>query len=255
MTIFGRAAFAALAKLGVAMAALAAPGANAAEIKILGTTLMHSILDELAPAFERATGHKFSPALDTTNLIMGRIKNGETADVAILTVQAIDELTKQGKLSPDGRVDVARSTVGVAVLAGAPKPDVSSVEAFKKTLLAAKSVAYTTSGASGLYFQGLLDRLGIADAIKAKAVTQPGGAVAELVVKGRAELAIQQIGELLAVPGVQVQPLPSEIQYTTAFAAGMFAGARDPEAAKALLKFLTSPPAAAAIKAKGMQPG
>src|SRR5712691_2049330 len=126
----------------LAAVALCVPAARAAEIRVLGTTLMHSILDELAPAFERATGHRVSATLDTTNIIMGRIKNGETADVAILTVPAIDELTKQGKLAPEDRVDVARSNVGVAVLASAPKPDVSSVEAFKKTLLAAKSVAY-----------------------------------------------------------------------------------------------------------------
>ncbi len=250
-----RAIFVAMAKLGFAVAALQAMAAQAAEIKVLSTTLMNSVMAEAAPAFERATGHKLSVTFDTTNILMGRIKAGETADVAILTTPAIEDLAKQGKVAGDSRVNVARSGVGVAVLASAPKPDVSTVEAFKKTLLAAKSVAYTTSGASGLYFVGLCERLGIADAIKAKARTQPGGATAELVVKGEAEIAVQQIGELLAVPGVQVQPLPAEINSVTPFAAAMFAGAKDPEAAKAFLQFLTSPPAVSAIKAKGMEPG
>jgi molybdate transport system substrate-binding protein len=226
MTMFQRAAFVALAKLGFAIAALQAMTAQAAEIKVLSTTLMHSIIGEAAPAFERATGHKLSVTYDTTNLLMGRINGGETADVVILTTPAIEDLSKRGKVAGDSRVNVARSGIGIAVLASAPKPDVSTVEAFKKTLLAAKSVAYTTSGASGLYFQGLCERLGIADAIKAKARTQPGGATAELVVKGEAEIAVQQIGELLAIPGVQVQPLPAEINSVTPFSAGLFAGAK-----------------------------
>lgn len=207
------------------------------------------------PAFERATGHKLSVTFDTTNILVGRIKNGESADVAILTMPAIEDLIKQGKVAGDSRVDVARSGVGIAVLTSAPKPDVSTVEAFKKTLLNAKSVSYTTSGASGLYFQNLCERLGIADAIKAKAKTRPGGAAAELVVSGEAEVAVQQIGELLAVSGVQVQPLPAEINHVTPFAAGRFADAKNPEAAGAFVKFLSSPDAVSAIKAKGMDPG
>ena len=164
-------------------------------------------------------------------------------------------MIKQGKVAGDSRVDVARSGVAIAVLTSAPKPDVGTVEAFKKTLLNAKSVSYTTSGASGLYFQNLCERLGVADAIKAKAKTRPGGATAELVVSGEAEVGVQQIGELLAVSGVQVQPLPAEINHVTPFAAGRFADAKNPEAAGAFVKFLSSPDAVSAIKAKGMDPG
>jgi molybdate transport system substrate-binding protein len=239
----------------VLAAGLHATTAHAAEIKVLSTTLMNSIIATAAPAFERATGHKLAVTFDTTNILMGRINAGETADVVILTTPAIEELTKRGKVAADSRVNVARSGVGIAVLASAPKPDVSTVEAFKKTLLAARSISFTSSGASGLYFQSLCERLGVADAVKAKAKTRPGGAAAELVVRGEAEIAVQQIGELLAVPGVQVQPLPAEINNVTPFAAGLFAGARDPAAARAFLKFLTSPDAASAIKAKGMEPG
>jgi molybdate transport system substrate-binding protein len=239
----------------LAMLAFAALPARAAEIKVLSTTLMNSVIWAAGPAFERATGHKLSVTFDATNLLMGRIKNGESADVAILTTPAIEDLIKQGKLAGDSRVDVARSGIGIAVLASAPKPDVSTVEAFKKTLLNAKSVSYTTSGASGVYFQNLCERLGIADAIKAKGKTRPGGAAAELVVNGEAEVAVQQIGELLAVPGVQVQPLPAEINHVTPFAAGRFVDAKNPDAASAFLKFLTSPEVVSAIKAKGMDPG
>jgi molybdate transport system substrate-binding protein len=247
------------ARLVVAAFALAAglqaTTARAAEIKVLSTTLMNSIIAAAGPAFERASGHKLAVTFDTTNILMGRIKAGETTDVVILTTPAIEELVKQGKVGGDSRVDVARSGVGIAALASAPKPDVSTVEAFKKTLLAAKSISYTSSGASGLYFQSLCERLGIGDAVKAKAKTRPGGGAAELVVAGEADIAVQQIGELLAVPGVQVQPLPAEINNVTPFAAGLFAGARDPEAARAFLKCLTSPDAVSAIKAKGMEPG
>ena len=247
--------FAAAAALGLAVAAFQATTARTAEIKVLSTTLMNSIIAAAGPAFERTSGHKLSVTFDTTNILMGRINGGETADVVILTTPAIEELTKRGKVAGDSRVDVARSGVGIAALASAPKPDVSTVETFKKTLLAARSISYTSSGASGLYFQSLCERLGIADAVKAKAKTRPGGAAAELVVTGEAEIAVQQIGELLAVPGVQVQPLPVEINNITPFAAGLFAGARDPAAARAFLKFLTSPDAVSAIKAKGMEPG
>ena len=161
-------------------------------------------------------------------------------------------MIKQGKVAGDSRVDVARSGVAIAVFTSAPKPDVGTVEAFKKTLLNAKSVSYTTSGASGLYFQNLCERLGVADAIKAKAKTRRA---ALPPISGEAEVGVQQIGELLAVSGVQVQPLPAEINHVTPFAAGRFADAKNPEAAGAFVKFLSSPDAVSAIKAKGMDPG
>jgi len=145
--------------------------------------------------------------------------------------------------------------VGVAVLAGAPKPDIGSVEALKRTLLRAASVAYTQEGASGMHFAGVIERLGIANEVKAKAVRQPGGLVGELVAAGKAEIAIQQIPELLAVPGIElVGPLPSEIQLVTVTAAGVFSGAEQAAAARSLIEFLAAPAAARVIQAKGLEP-
>jgi molybdate transport system substrate-binding protein len=241
-------------RMGAAIVLTQAAVAGAAEIRVLCSTGMSSAMSVLVPEFERASGHKLSIAYDTANLLMGRIKGGETADLAILTGPAIDELAKQGKVG--GRADLARSGVGISVRSGAPKPDIGSVEALKRALLDAKSVAYTTTGASGVYFAGLLERLGIAEQVKAKAKLRPGGAVGELVARGEAEMAVQQIPELMSVAGTElVGPLPPEVQYVTVFSAGVFAGAKHTEAAQALVKFLSTPAAAQVLKAKGMEPG
>jgi molybdate transport system substrate-binding protein len=184
-----------------------------------------------------------------------RIQKGETADLAILGSGAIDELVKQGKISAGSRRVLARCRVGVAVLAGKPRPDISSVEAFKRTLLGAKSVAYTQEGASGMHFAGLIERLGIAEQVKAKAVRQPGGLIGELVAAGKAEIAIQQIPELMAVAGIElVGPLPAEIQLVTVSSAGIFAGTKQAEAAQSFIRFLVTPAAARVMKAKGLEP-
>lgn len=234
---------------------LAHGAAGADEIRVLSSTGMRSVLVDLVPEFERASGHKVSTSLDTANLLAARIKAGESADLAILTAPAIDDLTKLGKLTGK-RIDLCRSGIGVAVRAGAPKPDIHSVDALKRTLLNAKSITYTSTGASGIYFAGLLERLGIADQVRAKAKTPTGGAVAELVARGEADLAIQQIPELMAVSGTTlVGPLPSEIQLFTIFSAGLFTDAKQAAAARALVQFLSTPAAVRVMKTKGMEPG
>ena len=212
-------------------------------------------MGELAPQFERANDCKIAISYDPAKVMLARIQKGETADLAILGSGAIDELVKQGKISAGSRRVLARCRVGVAVLAGKPRPDISSVEAFKRTLLGAKSVAYTQEGASGMHFAGLIERLGIAEQVKAKAVRQPGGLIGELVAAGKAEIAIQQIPELMAVAGIElVGPLPAEIQLVTVSSAGIFAGTKQAEAAQSFIQFLVTPAAARVMKAKGLEP-
>lgn len=226
-----------------------------AEIKLFATNAVRSVLDELVPPFERGSGHKVPISYHTTAQTLDLLKGGETGDMVIATAAGVDELTKLGKAVPGTRVDLASSTIGVAVRAGAPKPDIRSVEAFKRTLLDAKSVAYTRSGLSGIYFAGLIERLGIAEEIRAKAKIRPGGLIAEVVVSGEAELAVQMISELLSVPGAElVGPLPAEINQISVISAGILTGTRESAAAKALVQHLNTPDAARAIRAKGLTP-
>ncbi len=167
----------------------------------------------------------------------------------------LDELIKTGKVGAP-RLDLARSAIGISVRKGAPKPDISTPDAFKKTILAAKSVAYTSTGASGTYFLSLADKLGIGDAVRAKAHTTPGGPAGELVAKGEAELAVQQISELLPVAGTElVGPLPPDLQSITTFSAGIGTAAHNAAGARALADFLATPDAIAVIRVKGMEPG
>jgi molybdate transport system substrate-binding protein len=226
-----------------------------ATIKLFVSNSMRGAMSELIPQFERANGHKVDISYDPAKVMMERIARGETADLAILGGSAIADLIKAGKVTAGSKRTVSSCGVGVAVLAGAKKPDIGSVEAFKKALLAAKSVAWTQEGASGMYFTKLIERLGIAEPLNAKAVRRPGGLIGELVAARQAELAIQQIPELMAVPGIELAgPLPQEIQVTTVSEAGVFAGSREPNAARALLDFLTTPAAAGVLKARGMAP-
>ena len=241
----------------LALAALAVPGmfVHAAEIKVLSSNGVHPVMAEMVPEFERATGHKVSISYDTTNMLLGQIKAGEPADLTILTRPVIEDLIKQGKIiAGSGRV-LSSSGVGVAVRAGLLKPDISTVEAFKRAILEAKSVAFTKTGASGIHFAKVAELLGIADQINAKAKIPSGGMVGELVASGEAEMAVQQIPELMSVPGIQVVgPLPPELQVITVLSAGVLTGSRQPEAAKALIDFLKTPAAARVFKAKGMDP-
>ena len=247
--------------LAVVLAAAGAPrGAGAAEIKVLTAGAFKQSLLALIGDFEKQSGHKVIVENDTVGALAKRIEGGEAFDVAVLTPGAVNDLTGKGKFVAGSRAHLARVGVGVMVRAGAPKPDVSSVDTFKQALLAAKSVAYidpASGGSSGIYIAGLLDKLGIADQIKSKAKLKQGGYVADLIVKGEAELGIHQISEIVPVKEVTlVGPLPAEIQNYTIYAAGLGAGAKDNEAAKALIKTLTGAAAAAVLKEKGMdRPG
>jgi molybdate transport system substrate-binding protein len=240
---------------GLLAAAIPVPAA-AADIKVLTAGAFKQVVLALVPEFEKATGHKVALDNDTVGALVKRIEGGEAFDVAIVSPAALDKLAKEGKTAP-GAVALARVGIGVVVKEGAPRPDITTVEAFKQTLLAAKSVAYidpAAGGSSGIYVAGLLDRLGIADAVKPKAKLIKGGAVAEHVVAGEAEIGIHQISEILPVKGaVLVGPLPPEIQNFTVYAAGVGAAARDGEAAKALIAFLSGPAAVPVLKAKGME--
>jgi len=233
--------------LGMALAT-----AHAAEIKVMYPPPLRTALQELFPQFERASGHKLALIHESSWLLVERIRKGETPDVAFLTARQAEDLIKEGRLAR--RVDVARSTIGIAVRAGAPKPDLSSAEAVKRNLLAAKSFARNEGADSGIFMVGLLERLGITEAMKAKSTLVRQGYVAELVAKGEVEMAAQQMPELMTVAGVEATPLPGEIQHTIVFCAALPAEAKAPEAVDALIKFVSSPAAAAVIKAKGLEP-
>ena len=229
---------------------------QAADINVLASNALKEAYLELVPSFEKATEHKVATTWAGTNDIKKRMAAGETYDLVIMAGPALDELVKQGKIVPGSRVDLAKSGVGVAVRAGAPKPDISSGDALKRALLAAKSIAYS-SGPSGVYMEGLFRRLGIADEIKPKLKqTQPGNPVGEVIARGEAEIGFQQVSELLPIAGIDyIGPLPPDIQHITVFSGGIHTGAKQPDAAKALVKFITAPAAVPVIKKKGMEPG
>ena len=247
--------------LGVAMVLMAAGaprGAAAAEIKVLTAGAFKQVLLVLVPDFEKQTGHKVIVENDTVGALTKRIEGGEAFDLAVLTPAAVNDLSTKGKFVAGSRTNLGQVGVGVVVKEGAPKPDISSVDAFKKTLLAAKSVAYidpAAGGSSGIYVAGLLDKLGVAADVKPKAKLIPGGAVAEHIARGEAEIGIHQISEILPVKGITlVGPLPADIQNYTVYAAGLGANGKESEAAKALLKTLSGPAAADVLKSKGMEP-
>jgi molybdate transport system substrate-binding protein len=233
--------------------------ARAAEIKVVSGGAFKQVLTPLAAQFEKESGNTVTIAYQTVGQHLALIGDGkEKFDVAILTPDAIDNLAKAGSIVPGTRVDLAKTGVGVVVKAGAPLPDISTVAAFKQTLLAAKSVAFIdpkAGGSSGIYVERLLQQLGIADQVNAKAVLVHGGAVADHIADGEAEIGIHQISEILPVAGtVLVGPLPADIQNFTVYAAGVGSAAANDAAARALVKFLSGPHALAIIKAKGMQP-
>jgi molybdate transport system substrate-binding protein len=232
-----------------------APAAGAAELKVLSTMAMRSVMEEMIPQFERASGHKVTIAYDTANIMAKRLQDGAAADLVVLTPALVEQLAKQGKTVAGSNVTLARSGVGIAIRAGATKPDLSNTGAVKKALLEAKSIAYTSTGQSGTYFASLIEKMGIAAEVKAKARIPAGGSTGELVAKNEAEMAVQQIPELMATPGIQfVGPLPPEIQYMTVFSAGVVAEAAQPDVAEAFIRFLGTPAAAKVIRAKGMEP-
>jgi molybdate transport system substrate-binding protein len=232
---------------------------GAAEIHGLSTIAVQSAMEELVPHFEKASGHKVHVAFGLGVAMAKRVQDGEAADFVLGPRSAIDGLIKAGKLAPGSEATLARSSVAVAVRKGAPKPDISTPEALKRTLLSARAISYSKpayGGASGVHFAKVLERLGIADEMKSKTRFPPeGGFTARLLASGEVDLAIQQTGELISVPGVElVGPLPGELQSITSFAIAIPTAARQPDAAKALIKYLQSPEAAAVMKARGLDP-
>lgn len=245
--------------VATALTLLMSQVAHSADIKVISGGAFKQVLNALAAQYEKATGNKLTIEYQTVGQHLELIRNGkEGFDVAILTPQAIAGLVKAGKVAPGSVVALAKVGVGVVVKAGAPEPDIATVEAFKRALLAAKSVAYIdpkAGGSSGIYVAGLLQKLGIAEQVNAKAVLVHGGAVADHIADGEAEIGVHQISEILPVAGVTlVGPLPAAIQNFTVYSAGVATAARDPAAARALVEFLSGPHALPIIEAKGMQP-
>jgi molybdate transport system substrate-binding protein len=246
--------------LGLAATLLLTGAASAAEVRVMISGGLTAAYNALVPEFERLTGNKvitaYGPSMGTTtNAIPVRLERGEPADVLIMVGYALGDLVKQGKVMADSRVDLVKSPIGVAVRSGAPKPDISSADAVKRALLSAKSIAYSDS-ASGVYVSTeMFQKLGIAEQMKDKAKKIPAEPVAGVVARGDAEIGFQQISEMLPVPGIDiVGQLPPDLQKITVFSAGIATGSREPDAGKALIKFLASPAASAAIVKSGMEP-
>ncbi len=244
---------------GVMLAVTLGGPAGAADLTVLSSGGFTPAYRELAPEFERQTGDTLELELGasmgtTATSIPSRLQRGEKADVVIMVGYALDQLIKDGRALPGSRVDVARSSIGMAVKAGAPKPDISTLAALKQTLLAAKSIAYSDS-ASGVYLSTeLFPKLGIADQIKDRAHMIAGDPVAGVVARGDAEIGFQQIAELKPVAGVDiVGALPDGAQKITVYAAGVAAGSKDPKEAKKLIDFLASPAAAKAVRNTGLE--
>jgi molybdate transport system substrate-binding protein len=246
--------------LGIAASLLLAGSANAAEVRVMISGGLTAAFNALVPEFEKATGNKvltaYGPSMGTTvNAIPVRLERGEAADVLIMVGYALGDLIKNGKVIADSRVDLVNSPIGVAVKTGAAKPDISSADSLKRALLAAKTVAYSDS-ASGVYVSTeMFDKLGIADQMKDKARKIPATPVGEIVARGEAEIGFQQIAELKPVQGIDiVGQLPSDLQKITVFSAGIATVAKEPDAGKALIKFLASPAARDTIVNSGLEP-
>jgi molybdate transport system substrate-binding protein len=228
--------------------------ANAAEIKVLSSNALKSALEEIAPQFEKASGHKLMLVWGAAVPLRAQIEKGEIFDATILNTPGIDALVSQGKLDSATRTALVRSSIGVAVRKGAPKPDISTTEAFKTALRKAKSIAYVEQGASGIYLKELFVRIGIADEIKSKIKLAPTAA-AEFVANGEAEIGMTQISEILPFAGAElVGPLPADIQLYTSFAGANSTATKQPDAGKAFFKFLVTPDTAKIMKAKGLEP-
>jgi len=242
--------------VAVALSLFVSATASAAEIKVLASGATKEVIDEVIPEFEKASGHKVTVIFTGAAKIKERIAAGEVYDVVIVGGPVVDAFIQQGRVVPGSRTDLMKSGVGVAVRAGGAKPDIRSSEALKRTVLAAKSIGYS-SGPSGDYVITLVQRMGIADQVKPKMKQVPSGArISTMIESGEVEIGFQQISELIHEKGINyLGPLPAEIQKITVFSAGLHTDANEPEAAKALVKALRSPDAAAVIKAHGMEPG
>jgi molybdate transport system substrate-binding protein len=228
---------------------------NAADINVISTQATEGAYKELVAQFEKASGHKVTTFFSGTLNVQKKLAAGEPYDLIIMAGPAIDEQIKLGKAVAGSRVDLAKSGTGLAVRKGAAKPDISSADALKKTLLTAKSIGYST-GPSGLYMLSVFEKLGIADEVKGKLKQTPSGVfVGSLIASGDAEIGFQQISELVHFAGIDyVGPLPGELQLMTMFSTGIHSGAQQADAARALVKFLTAPAAAAVIRKHGLEP-
>jgi molybdate transport system substrate-binding protein len=224
-------------------------------LKVLSTHAVQGALVALIQRFEASHGAAVAVDYAPTNGLLTRIKSGETADIAIMTRAGVDELIRLGILDGGATVDLGRSLVGLAVRAGAERPDIGTPEALEAALLAAPSIAYSRLGASGVFFAGLIADLGIADAVNAKATVVPSGLTGALIARGEVEMAVQQLSELMAVPGIDiVGPLPASLQEPTVFSAAAFANSSHAGPARAFLAALASAEAAATFKAAGLEP-
>ena len=245
------------AVLAAAVGLVLASASDAAEIKVISSVGVKTVLEQLAPEFERTGEHKLKLIFGTAVPLKRQIEAGETADVIILTPALIEDLAKQGKITAGSNSNVAKSGIGVAVRAGAPKPDLSSVEALKKALLGAKSIAYSKEGQSGTAMARVIEKLGIVEQMKPKTILETrSGGVALNVVEGKADLAFNLISEILPVAGAELAgPLPAEVQSYVVFTAGIGAASTNAQAGKAFIDFLKGPAAPPVLKAKGMEPG
>jgi molybdate transport system substrate-binding protein len=242
------------AALAGCIGALLAGSVTAAEITVISTPgPMPDVMGALVPMFESASGHRVKISFKPAPAAIADLKQGGV-DLLIAGTEAIDDLAKEGVIAANGKTSLMISRVGVAVRAGAAKPDISTPEKLKAVLLAAKTVGYS-QGASGQHFLTVIQKLGIADAVKAKAVIAQGELVGAVVARGAAEIGVQQLAELLAVPGVDlVGPMPGDLQKQIPYSAGISAKAKDADTARALVKFLSSETAVTVLKRKGMEP-
>jgi molybdate transport system substrate-binding protein len=225
---------------------------DAGVVDVLSTLALRGVLVETEPEFRARTGFAITARYKSTNAQLIAIAEGATADVAIITRQAIDQLTAEGKIVPGSSRDVAQSGIGLAVRSGAAQPDISTVEALKRTILAAKSIAFSRLGASGVHFAEVIERLGIADEIRRKAVIS-AAYMGEIVARGEAEIAVQQISELMPVAGIDiVGPLPGDLQKISLFAAAVFTAAANPTGGAKLVAFLAAPELAPVLARKGL---
>jgi len=245
------------AAAAIAWAAGAVDGvASAAEFKVMASAAVKEAYVDLVPEFERSSPDKPVVIWTGTADMMKRLKAGETVDLVIIGTDSLEELIKAGKIVPGSRVDFVRVGVGIAVRAGAPKPDIGSADGVKRALLAAKSIGYS-SGPSGVYLDNLFQKMDISDQVRPKLKKPPSGSpVGAMVASGEAEIGFQQVSELIHFPGVDfLGPLPPDIQQTTTFTTGVHTGATAPDAARALARFLAAPSGAATIRKHGMEPG
>jgi molybdate transport system substrate-binding protein len=235
--------------------ALLASQVASAELKVLSTNALTSVIGELQPEFERSSGQRVKVEFKPTNILLERIRGGEGADLIIVGRQALLELEKEGKIAAGTHADLAQSSVALAIRAGLPRPDISTEEAFKRTLLGARAIAASRVGLSGLHFAKVLEKLGIAETVKPRIhLVDGGGRTGDLIVKGEVDMAVQLVSELLPVAGIQiVGPFPKGLDNTVVLAGGVYGAAKEPQAAKAFLDFLARPAVAPVLERNGMQ--